>query len=63
MFLMINYNERSWAIDLISEINSYVSNNGLLIKRAGGELTLSDSHNSLFPDVLLYGDSSAGIIL
>ena len=58
----INYNERSWAIDVISEINQWVNNKNLLIKRAGGENTINDGE-ILFPDVLLYEDSSAGVIL
>lgn len=34
----INKNERSWAIELISLINSIADNNDLVIKRAGGEV-------------------------
>lgn len=58
-----SYNERSWAIDLISEINRYVSSLSRPIRRAGGERTLSDAKGKLFPDVLLYGDSEQGSIV
>jgi len=50
------YNERSWQIDVISEINNFVSSIEKPIKRAGGEKTVTDEERSLFPDVLLYGD-------
>ena len=59
----INYNERSWAIDLITEINLWLSQRNLTIKRAGGENTLRSGGKSLFPDVLLFGDSDKGRIL
>lgn len=51
----IVYNERSWGIDIISEINSIVSQINKPIKRASGELTVRGS-NSLFPDVILFGE-------
>ena len=35
-----SYNERSWAIDLISEINAYSSAKNKTIDRAGGETTM-----------------------
>lgn len=56
------YNERSWAIDVISEINSYVDSRNRAVVRASGEHTLSGSSGSLFPDVLLFGDSSGSIV-
>ncbi|MEZ6255735.1 MAG: N-6 DNA methylase [Patescibacteria group bacterium] len=59
----INYNERSWAIDLISEINIWLSQRNIVIKHAGGENTLNSEGNSLFPDVLLFGDLDKGKIL
>lgn len=56
-------NERSWAIDLISEINKIVSGYQLNIASAGGEKTINNSQTVvdgarkiMFPDVLLYGD-------
>ncbi len=59
----INYNERSWAIDLISEINLWASTKNTSIKRAGGENTLKENKKSLFPDVLLFGDEIKGRIV
>ena len=59
----VNYNERSWTIDLISEINLWASRRNANIKRAGGENTLKSTGNSLFPDVLLFGDEQKGRIL
>jgi hypothetical protein len=61
--IQTNYNERSWAIDLISKINAYCSIHPRTINRAGGERTLNITNNRLFPDVLLFGDETAGIIL
>ncbi len=54
----ISYNERSWAIDLITEINLYTSKNNKTINRAGGETTINTGKRRLFPDVLLYGENS-----
>ena len=60
----VNYNERSWAIEMISQINAIASDNDLLIKRAGGESTISvDSRLRMFPDVILYGDKELSSIL
>ena len=59
----IRYNEKSWAIDLISEINSYVSYMDKPIKRAGGENTLVSVSESLFPDLLLFSSKEGGDIL
>lgn len=56
------YNERSWAIDVISEINSYSASRNRAIARAGGEHTVSGLSGSLFPDVLLFGDSNGSIV-
>lgn len=55
------YNERAWAIDVISEINSYSASRSRAIVRAGGEYTISGQSGSLFPDVLLFGDSSGSV--
>lgn len=54
----ITYNERSWAIDLITEINLYASKKNKTICRAGGETTINTGKRRLFPDVLLYGENS-----
>jgi len=59
----VTYNERSWAIDVISEINIYLSNKDLHIKSAGGEHSVSDTRNSLFPDILLFKDRDKNLIL
>lgn len=59
----LNYNERSWAIDLITEINKWTIGKNTLIKRAGGESTLKTNTKTYFPDVLLYGDDSSGVVL
>lgn len=64
MSSLLTYNERSWAIDVISEINLICRNKNIAIKRAGGESTLSmDKGNSLFPDVLLFGDSNGTVAI
>lgn len=59
----IQYNERSWAIDLISEINKRGVTRDSSIKRAGGEMTLKAAGKSLFPDVLLFNDEKSGYVL
>lgn len=60
----LNYNERAWAIDVISHINLFCSKHNLFVKKAGGERTLKDnSKKSLFPDVLLYGDEALGEVI
>ncbi|MDX8413553.1 MAG: N-6 DNA methylase [Mariprofundales bacterium] len=52
----VRYNERAWAIDLISKINQLLITKQWSIKRAGGEHTLNSSTGRLFPDVLLFSD-------
>lgn len=52
------YNERSWAIDLISELNSVVKNQNLQISRASGEAGLRNTKGFLFPDAIIYGRNS-----
>ena len=59
----VTYNERSWAIDVISEINLYLSNKSWRFKSAGGESTISYEKSSLFPDVLIFKDQARNIIL
>lgn len=64
MGTVVRKNERSWAIELISQINNYVDSNDFVIKKAGGESTVSVFRgNSMFPDVILYGDKSQSVIL
>ncbi len=60
---IVRKNERSWAISLISDINIKLQRLGLQIVRAGGEATISTEHQSMFPDVLLYGDENQTQIL
>lgn len=63
MSTVIRANERSWAISLISDINIMLQHLTLKICCAGGESTVSTGHQSMFPDVLLYGDESQTQIL
>lgn len=63
MGTIVRRNERSWAIELITEVNLMISGLDLKIKRAGGESTLSVNKKSMFPDVLLYGDTGQTKIL
>lgn len=58
-----NYNERAWAIDVISEINSYSAARTRAVARAGGEYTVSSNSKSLYPDVLLFGDRNGTVVL
>ncbi|MCX5682177.1 MAG: N-6 DNA methylase, partial [Planctomycetota bacterium] len=61
--MVTRYNERSWAIDLISEINRICGKRTRPIMRAGGESTISTEEGSLFPDVLLFARDPADAIL
>jgi len=54
----VKYNERSWTIDLISEINLYTEKKKLSIRKAGGEYGLKIGKKTLFPDVFLFGISN-----
>ena len=63
MSVRIGRNERSWVIDLISNINEFASLNNLSIKKAGGENTVSASGETMFPDVILYGNVEQSLIL
>ena len=57
MTTIVRDNERSHAIDLISLINQSTMQYDLQIKKAGGERTISTGRsNTMFPDVVLYGD-------
>ena len=60
---VVNINERSWGIDLISCINEFLIDKELVIKRAGGENSLKAPKNTMFPDVLLFGDSQSARVL
>lgn len=64
MSTIIRKNERSWAIELISQINQFSAENDLVIKRAGGEATVSEHRGqNMFPDVILYGDKNLSSVL
>lgn len=58
----LRYNERSWAIDVITEINIYCNQRTRAIVRAGGEHSLVGYTGNLFPDVLLFGDNNGTIV-
>lgn len=60
---LLTYNERSWAIDIISEINLLSASMNKPIKRAGGENTLKLQKGRMFPDVLLFGDHHGASVL
>lgn len=59
----VAYNERIWAIDVISEINLHLANKSWRFKSAGGESAMSNEKSSLFPDVLIFKDQTREIIL
>lgn len=62
--IVVRKNERSWAIEIISQVNLIADKNDLIIKHAGGESTISQTgKNSMFPDVILYGDIELTSIL
>ncbi len=63
MPVLVRDNERSWAIELISEINRICSLNDWKIKKAGGERTISSNRKSMFPDLILFGDENRNVIL
>ena len=63
MSVQPSYNERAWAIDVITEINLYSSNKNRAIIRAGGEYSVAGGSTSLFPDVLLFGDVAGTLAL
>ncbi len=59
----VTYNERSWAIDVISSIEVFLANKSWHFKGASGESTISNNKKSLFPDVLLFKDLTKDIIV
>ena len=62
--IVVRKNERSWAIEMISQINLIADKYDLVIKRAGGESTISQTgKNSMFPDVILYDDKESTNII
>lgn len=62
--ITVRKNERSWAIEMISQINLMANKHDLVIKKAGGESTISyEKGKSMFPDVILYGNKELTDIL
>lgn len=59
----IRGNERSTVIELISDINVFISDRDIIIKRAGGELTLTGNPTALFPDIMLFSDTARTHVL
>ena len=50
MAITLKANERSWAIQLIQEISTYVKDKpDFKIKRAGGETTINTGKQRMFP--------------
>ena len=58
-----NYNERSWAIDLIGHLQSIAHTGHQTVRHVSGEQTIAVEGGSMFPDVLLFGDRDAARIL
>lgn len=56
-------NERSWAISLISHINTFLNGKTLKIKKADGERTVNTGKKRMFPDVLIYGDVDKHLLM
>lgn len=55
--IVVRKNERSWAIEMISQVNQLADKYDLAIKGAGGESTISYGNGKvMFPDVVLYGN-------
>ncbi|MGI5869965.1 MAG: N-6 DNA methylase, partial [Kiritimatiellia bacterium] len=56
---------RAWATDVIGEINQWLSTRSLVVRSAGGEwgVAAQDEANTLFPDVLLFGDMKRAAVL
>ena len=62
--IVVRKNERSWAIEMITQVNLLADKYDLAIKRAGGESTISYGNGkSMFPDVILYGNKELTDIL
>lgn len=59
----LNDNERSFVIQVISEINDYLRDKDISVKHAGGERTINGGSFVKFPDVLLFSDVEQGMIL
>lgn len=60
---IVRNNERSEAIKVITHINAFLRDKSWRILSAGGETTIAEGKKRMFPDVILYGDSSQTQIL
>lgn len=63
MSLKTKQNERSWAIQVIKTVEAYSKGKNYVIKKVGGEETISEGRKKMFPDVLLFGDERGTNIL
>lgn len=59
----VHYNERSWGADLIGYLKQLAVAQHRSVQDASGELSLRAVGQTLFPDVLLYGDVDASVYL
>lgn len=60
----ISITERSWAIDVIGEINHIAQKGTQPIKVAGGEMGVgAQGATTLYPDIFLFGNASRSLIL
>lgn len=57
------YNERSWAVDVVSEGKRILDRRRGVIRSIGAEWTLASPEGMLFPDVLLFEDESGTSVL
>lgn len=58
-----NRNERSWGIQVIKFVENISTSKNYIIKKAGGEETISEGKKKMFPDVLLFADEEMTNIL
>ncbi|MDD6093883.1 MAG: N-6 DNA methylase [bacterium] len=58
-----NRNERSWGIQIITFVENVSKSKNYIIKKAGGEETISEGKKKMFPDVLLFADEEMTNIL
>ena len=63
MISKTNSNERSWAIQIIKDVEKYSQRKNYIIKEVGGEVTISNGNKKMFPDILLFADDTRSCIL
>lgn len=61
--MAVGYNERAWAVDVISQSNFLLTGRTGPIRKAGGEYSLSGGETTLFPDVLLFSDAEGKAVV